>query len=52
MPKKTIHVNDVKANTQGPHIKRVPKNKAQYFVGKNAKKENTKGSKKNTSQGV
>ena len=24
VPKKTIHANDVKANTQGPHVKRVP----------------------------
>ena len=50
MPKKSLKVNNIKANTQGLHVKRVPKKKAQYFVGKNAKKGNTKGSKENISK--
>ena len=35
VPKKIIHVNDVKANTQGPHVR------------KNTKKRNTKNLKEN-----
>ena len=48
MPKKIIHVNDIKANTQGPHVKRVPEKKTQYFVGTNTKKRGTKDLKENT----
>ena len=45
MPKEILHVN---ANTQGPYVKRIPKNNMQYFVSKNTKKNNTKDSKENT----
>ena len=45
MPKENVHD---KANTQGPYVKRVPKKKKQYFIGKNIRKRNTKDSKKNT----
>ena len=50
MPKKTIHVNDFKVNTQGPHLKRVPEKKFHSFVGTNTKKRDTKDIKKNTSK--
>ena len=46
VPKKIIHVNDAKANIQGPHVKRVPKKKTQCLVGTNTKKRGTKDLKK------
>ena len=49
MPKKAIHVDNVEANTQGPHVKRVPK-KISYFVGTNTKKGSTESLKEKTSK--
>ena len=50
VPKKIMHIYNVNANTQGPHVERVPEKKIQYFVGINTKKRSTKYLKKNASK--